>query len=726
MEAASDTTSLADRTWDAPEDDADELTGILAGLGDETDRRVRATRSLIVRPTGTWRRDHSVDGPTALEPVPLLEQSDDAADTVLVDGAGDLAPDRLNQTLRESLRVLKGDGLLIIATTSTDLSDEDARAERTRIVTALHTTAPPGTTRLERVEPRYPEPGRRTVIVARKAERSAPAPAGWKTGRAAPALPFVRESDMAGLAPGMRLDDDILVRDFGRGIGPVRDILLLQLAHFGDFIIALPALREIRAAFPQARIRLVCGHWNVPLAQASGVVDEVRGFNYFPEHPRGWNGVPVQDMATFDDAARGRFDLAVDMRVDDDTRHLLGRVDARLRCGIGSQRLFPMLDVALPTEHSKRANTDDGERTMWLPANRFTSRLPQVSLFQQKGSLTRKLRGHVVYGPYVSLPHGSYTASFDVSVAGPLSRLGAMMITLEVVREGTVLASRSFRWGAMAALGGPEADLTFDGHVPGGRYEFRIMSRGYPFGATIRFAGVRLTREETAIRPNFRPVEVHIGEQLSLLVALVRARTLDVYAPEDGDPPALLPATLEVAAQCGPGPVFVLAPVSNSTIRNWPLQSYVELTRMLLRREGATVVVLGAPSQTAEAAAIVEGSGDAARVVNLVGRTKWTDLPDILRLADLVVCNNSGIAHQAASLGRPTLAVYSGSHQPPEWGPRGPRSRAIMAPVGCSPCGLEVLEQCMHQHACMTHLTPEIVLGQVDEMLAAYPPRVRA
>jgi ADP-heptose:LPS heptosyltransferase len=36
-----------------------------------------------------------------------------------------------------------------------------------------------------------------------------------------------------------------------------------------------------------------------------------------------------------------------------------------------------------------------------------------------------------------------------------------------------------------------------------------------------------------------------------------------------------------------------------------------------------------------------------------------------------VISNNSGVAHLAAACGAPTLTIYSGSHQPQEWGPRG-------------------------------------------------------
>ncbi len=89
----------------------------------------------------------------------------------------------------------------------------------------------------------------------------------------------------------------------------------------------------------------------------------------------------------------------------------------------------------------------------------------------------------------------------------------------------------------------------------------------------------------------------------------------------------------------------------------------------------------------------------------------------LLSLADLVICNNSGIAHAVAAQGGRTLAIYSASHQPQEWGPRGTRTRALMAAVPCSPCGLDRLQDCPHDHLCMKLITPEFVLTQAIPML---------
>jgi len=239
-------------------------------------------------------------------------------------------------------------------------------------------------------------------------------------------------------------------------------------------------------------------------------------------------------------------------------------------------------------------------------------------------------------------------------------------------------------------------------------YEFRLRTLGRPLLGRLKFFGVRLMRLDSD-GARYSPSELHIGEKLSLLVSLIAQRTQ--FGVERA-PPA--------APQAGPLKI-VIAPFSNSTIRDWGAGQYAELINLLASRLDCAIEIIGAPAQVRQAAALmalVPAERMASQVTDRVGKTQWAEMPGILREADLVICNNSGIAHQAAQLGVRTLAIYSASHQPTEWGPRGPASRAIMMGVACSPCGFERVEDCRHDHLCMKLITPEAVMAQVTQMLA--------
>lgn len=511
--------------------------------------------------------------------------------------------------------------------------------------------------------------------------------------------------------------------DFGAEIGRIRSILVYKLDHFGDFIIAQPALRDLRAAFPDARIRLVCGTWNVAGARASLLADEVVGYDYFPERSAGWNGRSVDDIAVFDAAVAGRYDLAVDLRVDEDTRHLLGRVDARLRCGVGLRTRFPLLDIALPGERSHGGrrtlpNAVQAPVAFFSPAQ-FTPGLPVAEPLHQEGRLSELVAVGPLRGALTGLPVGPVAAAVGLSLRGFLPGVRGCSITLEVWREdGEMVARQGYGRTSLHRLARNAPVLEFDNADSDTCYELRIRAEGWPLAGRLRFTGVHVAARAAAVvaRQESEParypsVELHVGETLALLVALIRQRTTALYAPP--------PATTE---DVGDGSTrIVVAPFSNSSVRDWPLSHYAELIGLMLGQPGYEVVLVGTEAQ-ADAAERLARLVDDPRLANMVGKTRWADLATLLRGAALVICNNSGVAHLAASLDAQVLAIYSGSHQPQEWGPRGARSHALTYPVPCSPCGYENVTDCTFDHRCMRLITPNFVFARATELLGAAAP----
>ena len=144
--------------------------------------------------------------------------------------------------------------------------------------------------------------------------------------------------------------------------GPITRILCLKLDHVGDLLIAAPALVMLRKSFADAHITLVCGPWNVGLARRLRVADEIHPLSFFATNSS------EEESATAVQAQRDgameallklglpHFDLAIDLRRDEDTRQLLKLIDARYHAGFGDLATFSYLDVALPhTRHMPAA-----------------------------------------------------------------------------------------------------------------------------------------------------------------------------------------------------------------------------------------------------------------------------------------------------------------------------------------------------------------------------------
>ncbi len=131
-------------------------------------------------------------------------------------------------------------------------------------------------------------------------------------------------------------------------------VAVLKLDHFGDFILALPALERLRKDLPDAHITLICGSWNRAVAEACGLVNRVVVSDVLGERRQATWGQAMTAAALVEFTALstdlGDLDLAIDLRFLPDTRPLLSLLRARFRAGF-PEPWSPTtgLDLAMPT-----------------------------------------------------------------------------------------------------------------------------------------------------------------------------------------------------------------------------------------------------------------------------------------------------------------------------------------------------------------------------------------
>jgi ADP-heptose:LPS heptosyltransferase/glycosyltransferase involved in cell wall biosynthesis len=148
--------------------------------------------------------------------------------------------------------------------------------------------------------------------------------------------------------------------------GPKRDtvthILALKLDHIGDFMTALPALRLLKARFPEARLTLLAPAASLALARREPAIDEFLEFGFF--HARSTLGprdVSPAELAELQALLEPRgFDLAIDLRMQTQTRAVLRHTGAKMLAGYDHDGRFPWLDVALEWEGDRKLQ---GKRT---------------------------------------------------------------------------------------------------------------------------------------------------------------------------------------------------------------------------------------------------------------------------------------------------------------------------------------------------------------------------
>jgi ADP-heptose:LPS heptosyltransferase len=132
----------------------------------------------------------------------------------------------------------------------------------------------------------------------------------------------------------------------------VREVLVLRLDRIGDVLMSLPALADLRAALPGARIRLAVGRWSEAVAR-SAPVDEVLVWS------APWVGRAAEGADGFASLARrarrlraDRLDLALDLQGDVRAAFLLWLTGARARVGYANTGGGSLLSQVVPLDET--------------------------------------------------------------------------------------------------------------------------------------------------------------------------------------------------------------------------------------------------------------------------------------------------------------------------------------------------------------------------------------
>ena len=147
--------------------------------------------------------------------------------------------------------------------------------------------------------------------------------------------------------------------------------------------------------------------------------------------------------------------------------------------------------------------------------------------------------------------------------------------------------------------------------------------------------------------------------------------------------------------------------------RRWDPRRFAAVADALADR-GFTVVLTGSPHESGlvgDVAACMQRTP-----LNLCGHTSLWTLGALIEGAELVVCNDTGVSHIAAALGRPSVVVSCGSDSA-RWSPLERTLHRVLAQaMPCRPCTHAV---CPTEHECAT----AIEVPQVLRWLPARAPQ---
>lgn len=156
---------------------------------------------------------------------------------------------------------------------------------------------------------------------------------------------------------------------------------------------------------------------------------------------------------------------------------------------------------------------------------------------------------------------------------------------------------------------------------------------------------------------------------------------------------------------------IVVAPGASIPLREWPY--YPEWVRAWVELHPEDEVFIVGTLAEAKWRSLFQRQAE-GRYQDLIGSTSLSQLLEILKSADLVVANDSGVGHLAASLAQvPTLVLF-GPGDPSYVKPDGPWVRVVRHPIPCSPCEKATCRSPYGYQTCLRELSIESVVYSAE------------
>ena len=154
-------------------------------------------------------------------------------------------------------------------------------------------------------------------------------------------------------------------------------------------------------------------------------------------------------------------------------------------------------------------------------------------------------------------------------------------------------------------------------------------------------------------------------------------------------------------------------PAAGSSARQWPLENFVDLVRMLSQKEPTWKIKVYIPPKEVHMGLSFDGISDHVQVLYGI---PIEELISSVETCKVIVSNNSFGAHLPGYLGVDVVSVYSGVIPISEWRPAIGKQKIIYSEVSCSPCYLTHTYQCPNDMVCLKQISPDFVIKNIIDL----------
>ena len=145
--------------------------------------------------------------------------------------------------------------------------------------------------------------------------------------------------------------------------------------------------------------------------------------------------------------------------------------------------------------------------------------------------------------------------------------------------------------------------------------------------------------------------------------------------------------------------------------KRYPAQAYAYILKWLAEA-GWQIVILGTPEERNIGNQCLQKV--TGKSWNASGETTLQQALQLIASSKLTLCNDSGLMHVSAGLGKPTVGIF-GATDPSRTAPSGKHVSLLYKPAPCSPC---LKREChIAGQPCMGNILPEMVRDACLELL---------
>lgn len=173
-------------------------------------------------------------------------------------------------------------------------------------------------------------------------------------------------------------------------------------------------------------------------------------------------------------------------------------------------------------------------------------------------------------------------------------------------------------------------------------------------------------------------------------------------------------------------PIIVIFPSASHKIRCWPVSNFAFLLLKLFQHKPSLqFVLIGGPRDEKICSQIAgEKKMSNLPIFNICGRTKLSELAEILALARLYIGNETGVLHMASAIGISTICLLGGGHYGrffpyPGW-KKGAENTAMIHKMDCFNCNWKCRYKIRENKAvpCVQNIKVEEVYNQTIKLLS--------